>query len=296
MATGDLNPQAPPFLLDPTDDIRARLSKDFNGLTSGDETSIQNIVALNLYLLGKTKFFENTSSDLIAELKSVHKKTQELDRELRFIKQENLLLKQQIALREDATRILYLRVEGLFEQNGENLLTYVASTLSRTGISCSTDDIDYDKRLGKHKQGSTRPVIVKFLREYKRNLILYNRANLNRNSNSLIWINDDVSDYTRRQRKTVRDIAAYAKSIGQSDLRVHSDGLVIGNGKYKHQDLDLIPPHLSIENAKQPSNDTDLYFQSEYSPLSNFFYSPILDGSGIYYTSAEQYFQHKKAL
>lgn len=139
-------------------------------------------------------------------------------------------------------------------------------------------------------------MLVKFLRESKRNLILYNRANLNRNTNSIIWINDDVSDLTRRQRKTVRDISTYAKSIGQTDLKVHGDGLVVGNGKFKHQDLDLLPPHLSIANAKQPSNESDLYFQSEYSPLSNFYLTRITDDSGTCYNSAEQYFQHKKAL
>lgn len=142
-------------------------------------------------------------------------------------------------------------------------ISYVASTLSRTGVACLSEEIDCVHWIGKSKQGTTRPVLVKFIRESKRNLILYNRANLNRNFNSLIWINDhDVFDHTRRQRKTVRDIAAYAKSIGQTDLKVHGDGLMVDGGKFKHHDLDHLPPHLSIANAKQPSNETDLYFQS----------------------------------
>lgn len=296
MATGGLDPQAPPFLSSPTEDIKARLTKDYSNLLTGDRTAIQNIVDLNIFLLNKCQIFKDTACDLADELNSLRAKTHELDRELSFMRQENILLKNQIALTEDATRTLFLRVEGLHEKNGENLMTYVASTLSRTGISCSYDDLDYARRIGKFKQGSTRPVLVKFVREYKRNLILYNRANLNRNSNSLIWINDDVSDHTRRQRKTVRDIATYAKSIGQTDLKIHGDGLIIDGGKYKHQDLDLLPPHLSIAIAKQPSNETDLYFQSEFSPLSNFFAASIDDGYGICYTSAEQFFQHKKAL
>lgn len=233
----------------------------------------------------------------ISSLRSnLRSKKQDLEQELTYIRQENTLLKQQLALTEDATRTLFLRVEGLFEKSGENLLTYVASTLSWTGISCSIDDLDYVKRIGRYRQGATRPVLVKFVREHKRTLILYNRANLNRNTNSLIWINDDVSDYTRRQRKTVRDIAANAKIIGQTDLKVHGDGLVLGNGKFKHQDLDLLPPHLSIATAKQPCDESDLYFQSEFSPLSNFFSSPIIDENETHYTSSEQFFQHKKAL
>lgn len=296
MATGDLNPQAPPFLQNPIDDISARLSKDFSGLHTGDKTATQNIVDLNLHLLSKVRHFDNSIDDLVAEQKLACTRIRGLERDLAYLNQENIFLRQQLALTEDATGILFLRVEGLFEKNGENLITYVASTLSRTGILCSIDDLDYVKCIGKRKQNSTRPVLVKFIREYKRNLILYNRANLNRNSNSLIWINDDVSDHTRRQRKTVRDIAAYAKTIGQTDLKIHGDGLVVGNGKFKHQDLDLLPEHLSVATAKQPSDETDLYFQSEHSPLSNFFHSPILDKDEIHYTSAEQNFQHKKAL
>lgn len=296
MATTGLDPRAPPFLSNPNEDIRARLTKDLSDLITGDKAALQNLVDLNLFLLNEYRMLKSSITDLEDELKSNCAITHDLERELSFIKQENVLLKNQIALTEDATRTLFLRVEGLYEQNGENLITYIASTLSRTGIYCSIDDIDYVKRIGKFKQGATRPVLVKFVRESKRNLILYNRANLNHNSNSLIWINDDVSDHTRRQRKTVRDIAAYAKSIGQADLKVHGDGLIIDGDKYKHQDLDLLPPHLSIASAKQPSNDTDLYFQSEYSPLSNFFNASIDDGFGIRYTSAEQFFQHKKAL
>lgn len=296
MASGHLDPQAPPFLLDPTEDVRARLSKDYANLITGEKSAIQNLVDLNLFILDKYRSLDLAAHDLMADVKTANAKIHDLEREISFMKQENLLLKNQIALTEDATRTLFLRVEGLHEKNGENLLTYVASTLSRTGISCSADDIDYVKRIGKFKPGSARPVLVKFLKESKRNLILYNRANLNWNSNSLIWINDDVSDHTRRQRKTVRDIAAYAKSIGLNDLKVHGDGLIVDGDKFKHQDLDLLPPYISIEIAKQPSNESDLYFQSEHSPLSNFYATPIDDGFGICYTSAEQFFQHKKAL
>lgn len=277
------------------DNVKGQLAKDFQGLATGDESALQNLVDLHLFLLNKVRYFESVNDNLTAELRSLHAKQWDLERSMVLMSRDNLRLKQQLALTEDATRTLFLRIEGLYEKNGENLITYVASTLSRTGISCSHEDIDYVKRIGKSKQGSIRPVLVKFVSENKRNLILYNRANLNRNSNSLIWVNDDVSDYTRRQRKIVRDIAAYAKALGQTDLKVHGDGLVVGNGKYKHQDLDLLPSHLSIANAKQPSNDSDLYFQSEYSPLSNFYTCPIVDESSTTYICAEQLFQFKKA-
>lgn len=297
-ATPDLSldPQAPPFLSNPTEDIRTVLSKDLKGLQTGDPQSCLNIVDLNLYLLRTIHAQEAKIARLESDTNPVQTQIRDLERLISLLTHENRLLKQQIALVEDASKILTLRVEGLQERSGENLITYVASTLSRTGVSCSYDDIDYVKRIGKYKPGSTRPVLVKFIRESKRNLILYNRANLNRNSNALIWINDDISDFTRRQRKTVREIAAYAKASGIPDLKIHGDGLVVGTNKYKHQDLDLLPAHLSISKAKQISDESDLYFQSEFSPLSNFYACPIFDENDTCYNSAEQLFQHKKAL
>lgn len=46
-----LDPQAPPFLSKPSEDIRTILTKDLNGLQAGDKQACQNIVDLNLYLL-----------------------------------------------------------------------------------------------------------------------------------------------------------------------------------------------------------------------------------------------------
>lgn len=291
-----LDPQAPPFLANPSEDIRTVLNKDLYGLQNGDPQSCKNIVDLNLYFLKTIHTQEAKIARLESDSKPVQAQFRELERLVSLLTHENQLLKQQIALVEDASKILSLRIEGLQERSGENLVTYVASTLSRTGVSCTYEDIDYAKRIGKYKQGSTRPILVKFIRESKRNLILYNRSNLNRNSNTLVWINDDVSDITRRQRKTVREIAAYAKTQGIPDLKIHGDGLVLGNNKYRHQDLDLLPAHLSIIKAKQIADESDLYFQGEYSPFSNFFSCPIYDEDDICYNSAEQFFQHKKAM
>lgn len=291
-----LDPQAPPFLSNPSEDLRSGLTKDLEGFLKGDPQALTNIVDLNLYYLKMIHPYEAKIARLECDTHPVQAQIRNRERELILANHENRLLKQQIALVEDASKILSLRIAGLHKRSGENLVTYVASTLSRTGVSCSYEDIDYAKRIGKYKPGSTCPILVKFIRESKRNLILYNRANLNCNANTLVWINDDVSNFTRRQRKTVRDIAAYAKSQGTTDLKIHGDGLVLGNGKYKHQDLDLLPAHLSISKAKQIADDSDLYFQSEYSPLSNFYPCTIYDENDVYFNCAEQLFQHKKAI
>lgn len=53
------------------------------------------------------------------------------------------------------------------EQN--NLHYYVSTTLAKTGVHCTGDDIDFVRRIGKYRQGHIRPVLVRFNRESKRN-------------------------------------------------------------------------------------------------------------------------------
>lgn len=172
----------------------------------------------------------------------------------------------------------------------------MATILSGTGTFVTTNDIDFTRRIGAYKDGQNRPILVKFLKEAKRNAVLYNRQNLDINKTSnFVWVNDDISDETRRYRKTTRDIAALANINGVTDIRVHGDGLILNNTKYRHNELDLLPPNLSVSKAKTRETDNEVFFQGEHSLLSNFFPAKHTDDSGVIYYTAEQAFQHKKA-
>lgn len=216
--------------------------------------------------------------------------------EISNLKRENQQLRYKLATIEDATKTLYLRIEGVSEQNNENLTNKIAETLSLTGVQCLSTDIDHAYRLGKYKAGQTRPIIVRFIKEGTRNSFLYNRFNLNKNDASkTIWINDDVSDETRIHRKTARDVAALARFSGVKSVKVHSDGVIIDSTKYKHADFDLLPLNLSVSKAKTRDEGDDIYFQGEESPLSNFHPSKFADENGLIFYTAEQAFQHAKA-
>lgn len=290
-----LNPLAPPFPANSPEYLKQIVQSDFANMINGDQKALANIVELNLFLLNKIEEYEariisNESYSLYAKRISV------LEYDIRMLNEENTLLKQKLAQNEDATHLMYLRIEGLPEARNENILTNVATTLSRTGTQCNASDIDYARRIGKFKSGSIRPIMVRFFSEAKRNSILYNRANLNKNAEKLIWINDEVSDLTRRKRKITRDVATLAKQQGIEGVRVHGDGVVIGSHKYKHCDLDLLPEELSVGKAKTREEEEDVYFQSEDSFLSNFFPCKITDPDGSVYNCAEQAYQHKKAV
>lgn len=300
MAAPNLNPQAEPFVSNASDNLKSRIESDLKGSIAGDIQSLNNFVELNTYFFRKLKVLETQIFTLSEKQNhSLLPRISELERQLQMVTSENISLKQHLALVEDSTKIMYLRVEGLSEIHDQNLILYVATTLSKTGVSCTADDLDYVRRIGKQRTGFTRPILVKFNRESKRNMILYNRANLHKSNSpaALVWLNDDVSDCTRRNRKAVRDIATLAKQSGfQEEIKIHGDGLVLGTNKIKHKDLDLLPEAISLEKAKTRRDHDDLYFQGENSPLSNFYPCRIEDNDHSIFSSAEQLFQYKKAI
>lgn len=274
---------------------KTELSLDFKNLLSNCPNALHKIVDLNIYYLDKIAQIEtNLTQRLLTDFR---KRLDCLEREVNFLRQENISLKHSLAITEDATKILYLRLDDLPESDTNSLSSLVADALSRTGVTCSTTDLDMVRRIGKRKTNFIRPVLIRFNKQSKRDSILFYRFNLNKNPNdSPLWINDDVSDLTRRSRKTARGVAAQATSLGIENIKLHSDGLIIGDSKFKLHDLDLLPPLLTAASSKTQYINDDIYFQSELSPLSNFFPSMILDSDSTFYESVEQAFQHKKAV
>lgn len=249
-----LNPLATPFKS--SLDRASELKSDYTKLITGDVSAIAKLTDLNIYFLEKLAHLENTISQRL--LTDFRKKIVNLERDIGYLNRENYDLRQKIALVEDSSKILYLRLEGLHENDQMNLFDLVATTLALTGVCCSASDLDSVYRIGKPKPDGPRPIIIRFVKQSKRDAILYNRINLNKNSEgaSPLWLNDEVSDITNRNRKTVRDVAENAKNLGFNDIKIHGDGLIIGTAKIKHQDLDLLPPLLTVACAKTIQTET----------------------------------------
>lgn len=288
-----LNPLAPPFLFDSDsvndpapqlDRIKSTVFSDFSNLSKGDRdgSAATNLADMYAYLYQAIKSLETkiTSDDP----ENTDTRLNNLEREIGYLNYENCQLKLYLASIEDATKFMNLRIEGMIENNNNNLLNQAAKILSKTGVQCHPSDLDYARRIGKFRTGHCRPVQVRFLRESKRNAILYGRNNVNKNRapNSrtpLIWVNDDVSDVTRRCRKNVRDIATLARQQGEEGVRIHGDGLVVGDGKFRHKDLDLLPVNLALDKAKTREESEDIFFQGELSPMSKGLSCVVLSSS-----------------
>lgn len=110
---------------------------DYENLIRGDHSAIKNLVELNLTLFSKIEALEIESRTISKQLQPTLDRLAEVESELNNLKHENHQLKFKIATTEDATKTLFLRLDGLPELNNENLLERVASTLSQTGVQCN---------------------------------------------------------------------------------------------------------------------------------------------------------------
>lgn len=275
--------------------LRSNIEADMKGLLEGDPTALNHVIDLNMSLFRKITELESSYKSSLDAFQASEERIGFLMREVDTLKYENGLLVSKLATVDDSTRSSNLRIEGLLEAKNENIKETIASCLSRSGITCLAEDIDYAKRVGWYREGQSRPVMVRLLKESLRNAILYNRSNVSRKSNPPVWVNDDVSDVTRKQRKRVRDVAYLANLKGVNDVKIHSDGIVIGNDKYHHADLDLLPPNLSTQNATTRIDDEDIFFQGNESPFSNFYPCLIEDEGGMTFFNAEQLFHYRRA-
>lgn len=200
---------------------------------------------------------------------------------------------------EDKTRVLNIKLEGKAEDPRENLNNYIQEITKIMDVN-DVRPCDYTaSRLGKrqidHSQtgyrGKPRVILITFNNLNARNRFFYARAKIGKSDQHKgIYINDDVSNTTRKHRDEFRAIAALARSKGD-DVRVHGDGVVVNGRKFKHGDS--MPEYLTLSKAKVVEMHDQIYFQSEHAHLSNFHPAPIMDGGEFFHT-AEHHYQAAK--
>ena len=77
-------------------------------------------------------------------------------------------LRYDLAVVNDATKNSNIKIDAIKESDNENLVNRVVEICAKTGISCTKNDIDYTKRIGRKRGGHVRPVLVRFIRQGKR--------------------------------------------------------------------------------------------------------------------------------
>lgn len=278
--------------LDKLDDINARLddiqklSEEQKNKTTADIDRITIILA------------ENHRKQMLDDRRLVI-----AEHRIGQTEQVNRRLMQQINELENRTKQTNIKIDGKYEDSTENLKQFVNelfSFLVPTGLDPNAVIAVY--RIGKHQLPQTNPnqrhpkprtIMVTFRSVSERNTIYYSRTKLRENNNyRQIYLNDDITEMTRRSREDYRSVAALAQKYGNA-VKVHGDGIIIDGRKYRHGESDHLPTNLSLAQAKTVQEDESIYFCSEHSFLSNFFPSPIID-QGFIYPTAEHRLQAMK--
>ena len=226
-------------------------------------------------------------------------------RELLVTRQELLVVREQCRRMEvqmnqmvNRQNVCNLRLDGRKEDHTENLKKIVLGLAHDMGVAnMAAQDIVSSYRIGKLTQANTRArprtIMVTFVNERARNAFFYARSSLkNQDSHKGLYINDDVSPMTRKQRDDYRAVAALARQDGV-EVRVHTDGILLSGKKYLLTEPHTLPERYTVAKAKTYLNDGEIYFASEASFLSNFSPSPIVEGHVTFMTAEHMYQTHK---
>lgn len=239
---------------------------------------------------------KTTRQEATRELTTMKRDLQVTQNELAVTIETNKRLETQINDLVNIQRIRNIRLDGKKETQNENLKSAVLELSSDLGLTDITmADIEAAYRVGKPNQQNTRPrtILITFNTERLRNKFFFARASLkNKDKYKGIFLNDDVSLITRKQRDDYRAVAALARQDGAT-VRVHTDGIVLDGEKYLLTEPQSLPEKYGISKAKTFELNGEVYFASEASFLSNFSPSTILDGNTIYRT-AEHLYQARK--
>lgn len=235
-------------------------------------------------------------NDLTLELRTTTTDLKIVRQELSVTKELNKRMETQINNMLNHQRICNIRLDGKKEDHGENLRRAVLDLGTDMGIKdLVLTDVVSAYRVGKQSQRNNRPrtILVTFSNERVRNLFFFARTTLKNNDKYKgIFVNDDVTPVTRKQRDDYRAVASIARLDGV-EVRIHTDGIVLDGEKYMLTDPQTLPSKYSIQKAKTVEMGGEIYFASESSFLSNFAPAPIVEG-GVVYVTAEHLYQARK--
>ena len=248
----------------------------------------------------------DTLENLTQKLQQADTKFSQQDLRLAFLEAkakqlvtENQRLQERVDVLENQKRILNLKIDGVKEEDQENLSDIILKIAGAEGVRCQPPDIKFVYRIGRrqdrHQPLRPRPILVQFKTETVRDNIYFSRAKLRGNQEwKQVYINDDVNESTRKKRDDMRAIALLCRHKNVN-CRLHSDAIVINGRKFTEHQLDNLPVGLKLEDAKTLKTEKGILFQSEHSFLSSFHEAPFRYNNEVYNT-VEHGFNHGKAV
>lgn len=273
--------------------------KGTNELMNGTKESISTITTDNATFRAGYDVDIARLTKLLEESRVLHESDKRahliVKAQLSAVTEINARLESQLNTMENRLRIRNIRIDGKPEEEGEDVFRFVTDIAGRMGIpNMARSDLNAAYRVGARQPGRNgrprpRTIMVVFATELMRNRFFFARTKL-RTVDSLrgIYLNDDVTAQTRKQREDYRSVASLARSL-QADVRIHTDGILLDGVKYRLDEQATLPAKYSVQNAKTIQEGGELYFSSRHSFLSNFSPSPIVEGESVYPTAEHMY-------
>ena len=132
---------------------------------------------------------------------------------------------------EQYSRRTCVRIGNVRESEGESTDDIVLNVCQKSGANISINDIDRSHRVGKHKQGKHREIIVKFVSYKARTTFIKSRKTLRENRCD-IYLNEDLT----RARK---NIAYYCRFLKKDKNSVVQAAWTFDGRQYIKTDKDI---------------------------------------------------------
>lgn len=245
---------------------------------------------------------ENDFSQVPKQLNDVKLFGRKIDRLTVWIEslQQQLMAKSKILSAIDVkTRKTNLILDGIDEAVlNEDLIPFIGSLLVRFVPNFDQHAIENAYRLGKNHGSERMPrrVLVAFYSTAARDLVLNSAGAIARAGppGKRIYVNEDIPEEVKRRRADVFKYCSYMTESGYN-ISQKGDSVVLNNVLYKYEDLSHMPKGMTLADSRTIAKNGVISSQSPHSPFSNLFLAPI-KRNGITYHSAEQAFQHAKAV
>ena len=154
---------------------------------------------------------------------------------------------------------LNIVIEGLREDEGENLDEKIRDLCKEMGINLKPDEIVSAWRLERKVpiKGKPNPVKICFSNHVSKEKIMYSKYKLKKNPETqYIWINHDEPTLLRRAKGRARFIASYSRKKG-SEVQITHSGIVIDSVFYSYDNLGAIPSiYIPPKSLQVPVNQT----------------------------------------
>ena len=173
---------------------RATTANKVDGATIGDIVSQVVLAIRPLLIKVVTSAVITATRQLMNDMAT---KTAERKAELDGLKKEVQLQKFELDRLEQYSRRESIRICGVDETTGEDTDDLVRELAADIGVTLKPEDISVSHRLP-GRPGSTRPIIVKFVRRNTKTTMMKNKRKLRDANRKGVYINDDLTSGVAR--------------------------------------------------------------------------------------------------